>query len=139
MLHTSTATTTRRSRRTPSLAANRPRMQVGGVGADPVDVATVRALWCALHPDAPVGTIVDELVDLAAGRTEVIQQAMHRIRSGRLERSAWVNGPALAVLELALAKTLVRSEPRAEATEPTSPEGTKDPGAARWRASTMAS
>ena len=79
------------------------------IAADPVDVATVRALWCALHPDAAISEVVNELVTEARDHPEILQEAMRRLQSGRLERSTWVIQPALAVLEAALAETVAAS------------------------------
>jgi hypothetical protein len=88
----------------PHTPTTTPRSPGSTARPDPVDIATVRALWCALHPDAPVRTIVDDLVAGACGHPDVLQEAMRRLQSGRLERSTWVVAPALAVLETALAE-----------------------------------
>jgi len=89
----------------PHTSATRRHTTERTAGADPVDIATVRALWCALHPDAAVRTVVDELVAETRERPDVLREAMRRLQSGRLERSTWVIEPALAVLETALAET----------------------------------
>jgi hypothetical protein len=109
----------------PNSSRSATRTRSNMVAADPVDIATVRALWCALHPDAAVRDIVDELVTEARDRPDVLREAMRRLRSGRLERSTWVVEPALAVLETALAETVA--------------SGTNDPGAEAVPWSTMAS
>jgi hypothetical protein len=104
----------------PQTSATTPRISARVAAADPVDIATVRALWCALHPEASVRPIVDDLVAGTGGRPEVLEEAMRRLQSGRLERSTWVIEPALAVLEMA----------RTELGTPAHHRGTNDPGAA---------